>query len=115
VGEKKLYSTCVCSIIFIYLKNYFLKGANETKQFKLTSFSQGYLHMQTHLLGIISVDSEISDKLLIIYSAFVIYLRKNVNIMRLCISYLQTSKKTPIQIGVRFCVIFSLTLIPLYK
>jgi len=73
----ELYSTCVFSIIFVYLKIYFVKGTGyEAKQFKLTSFCQGYLHMQTNLLGIINVDFDIADKLMIIYSAFVKYLRK---------------------------------------
>jgi len=86
---KKLYSTCIFSIIFIYLKSYFEKGTgNKTKQFKLISFCQCYLHIQINLLGIISVDFDIADKLLIIYSAFVKYLRKNVNTMRQCIRYL---------------------------
>ena len=40
------------------------------------------------LLGIISVDSDATSQLLIIYSAFVNYLRKNVNKMKKCISYL---------------------------
>jgi hypothetical protein len=44
--------------------------------------------MQRKLLGIISVDFDITDQLLIIYSAFVKYLRKNGNKMRQSISYL---------------------------
>jgi hypothetical protein len=40
------------------------------------------------LLGIISVDFDVTGQLLIIYSAFVKYLRENGNTMRQCISYL---------------------------
>jgi hypothetical protein len=44
--------------------------------------------MQRKLLGIISVDFDVAGQLLIIYSAFVKYLRKNGNTMRHRISYL---------------------------
>jgi hypothetical protein len=40
------------------------------------------------LLGIISVDFDATSQLLIIYSVFVKYLRKNVNKTKQCISYL---------------------------
>jgi hypothetical protein len=49
--------------------------------------------MQRKLLGIINVDFDVTGQLLIIYSAFVKYLRKYGNTMRQCISYLQTSRK----------------------
>jgi len=39
-------------------------------------------------LGIFNVDFDATDQLLIIYSAFVKYLRKNENEMKQCISYL---------------------------
>ena len=44
--------------------------------------------VQRKLLQIISVDLDVTGRLLIIYSAFVKYLRKNGNTMRHCISYL---------------------------
>jgi len=43
--------------------------------------------MQRKLLGIISVDFDTTGQLLI-YSAFIKYLRKNWNTMKQCISYL---------------------------
>ena len=43
--------------------------------------------MQEELLGIINVDFDATGQLLIIYSAFVKYLRKNENILKQCISY----------------------------
>ena len=42
----------------------------------------------TKLFGIVSVDFGVTVQLLIIYFAFVVYLRKNVNKMRQYISYL---------------------------
>ena len=39
------------------------------------------------------MDFDATDQLLIIYFAFVKYLRKNGNTIRQCISYLQTSRK----------------------
>jgi len=44
--------------------------------------------MQRKLLGIINVDFDATEQLLIICFAFVIYLRKNGNTMKQCISYL---------------------------
>jgi len=44
--------------------------------------------MQRKLLGIISVDFDATVQLLIMYSAFIKYLRKNKNTMKQCISYL---------------------------
>jgi hypothetical protein len=57
-------------------------------KFYPTFFCQSQLHMQRKLLGIISVDFDVTDQLLIIYSAFVKYLKKNGNTKRQCISYL---------------------------
>ena len=69
-------------------------------------------YMQRKLLRIINVNSEAIDQLLIIYSVFVKYLRKNGNTMRQCISSLQTSRKLMIQLGGRPCTTFSLSLEP---
>jgi len=44
--------------------------------------------MQRKLLGIISVDFDATGQVLIIYSAFVKYLRNNGNIIKQCINYL---------------------------
>ena len=44
--------------------------------------------MQRKLLGIINVDFDATGQLLIIYSAFVKYVRKNANTMKQYISYL---------------------------
>jgi len=43
--------------------------------------------MQRKLVGIISVDFDATGQLLIIYSEFVKYLRKNGNTMKQCIIY----------------------------
>jgi len=43
--------------------------------------------MQRKLLGIIGVDFDPIGQLLIRYSAFVKYLKKNGNIMKQCLSY----------------------------
>jgi len=60
--------------------------------------------MQRKLLGIINVDSDATGRLLVIYSAFVIFLRKNWNKMKQCISSLQTSRRLMIQLGGRSCI-----------
>jgi len=57
-------------------------------KFYTTSCCQGYLHMQRKLLGIICVDLEATGQLLIIYCAFVRYLRRNGNTTKQCISSL---------------------------
>jgi len=44
--------------------------------------------MQGKLLGLISVDFDATGQLLIIYSAFVKYLKKNGNAIKKCISSL---------------------------
>jgi hypothetical protein len=67
--------------------------------------------MRRKLLGIINVDSDAIGKLLIIYSVFVKYLRKNVNKMKQCISSLWTSRTLMIQLGGRPCKIFPLSLV----
>jgi len=55
--------------------------------------------MQRRLLRIISVDFDVTDQLVIVYSVFVKCSRKNGNAIRQCISYLQTSRKPIIQLG----------------
>jgi hypothetical protein len=50
--------------------------------------------MQRKLLGIISVDFDATGQLLIIYSAFIKYLRRNGNTMKQCISYFTYFKKS---------------------
>jgi len=56
-------------------------------KFYPTSCCQDYVHKQRNL-SIISVDFDTTDQLLIIYSAFVKYFRKNGNTMNQCISSL---------------------------
>ena len=75
-----------------------------------TSCCQGQLHTQRKLLRIINVDLDATDRLLIIYSAFVKYLRKNRNTTEQCISYLWTLIKFMFQLVGRSCIIFSLSL-----
>jgi len=53
-----------------------------------TSCCQGQIHMRRKLSGIISVASDATGRLLIIYSAFVNYVSKNGNTMNQFISYL---------------------------
>jgi len=67
--------------------------------------------MQKKLLGNIIVDFDATGQLLIIYSAFVIYLRKYGITAKQCISSLLTSRKLMIQLGGRSCIIFSLRLV----
>jgi len=54
-----------------------------------------------------------TGRLLIIYSAFAKYLRKNGNTMKKFISSLYTSRKLMIQLGGRSYIRFSLSLISL--
>jgi len=75
-------------------------------KFYPTSSCQGSLHMQRILLGINKVDSDATNQLLIIYSSFVTYLRKNGNKMKGYFSSLQTLRE-------RSCKIFLLSLVPL--
>jgi hypothetical protein len=69
--------------------------------------------MQKKLLGTISVDFDVTGELQIIYCVFVKYLRKNENTMRQHISYLYSSRKPMIQLGGRFSIILSLSLVSL--
>ena len=70
-------------------------------------------HMRRKLSGIINVAFDATGRLLIIYSAFAKYLRKNGNTMKKFISYLQTSSKLMIQLGGRSYIRFSLSLVSL--
>jgi hypothetical protein len=68
--------------------------------------------MQRILLGIINTDfGATTDQLLITYSAFVKYLRRNGATTKQCISSLQTSRNLTIKLGGRSCIIFSLSLV----
>jgi len=69
--------------------------------------------MQRKLLRIINVDFDAAGQLLILYSAFVKYLRQNGNTMKQCISSLYTSRKLMIQLGGRSYtrIIFSLNMV----
>ena len=57
------------------------------------------------------MDFDATGQLMIVYSAFVMYLRKNVNKMKQCINSLWTSRKLKIQLGGMFCIIFYLSLV----
>jgi len=67
--------------------------------------------MQRKLLEIIYVDFDATDQLLIISSAFVKYLRKNVTTMKQCISYFLISRRLMIQSSGRSGTIFTLSLV----
>jgi len=67
--------------------------------------------MQWKLLGIINVDFDETGQLLIIYCAFVKYLRENGNIMKQCIIYLKISGIITFHLGEGSCIIFSLSLV----
>ena len=54
---------------------------------------------QRKLLGILNVDFEATGQLLIMYSVFVKYLRKNGNKRKQCSSHLLTSRKLMTQVG----------------
>ena len=62
------------------------------------------------IIGNMSVGFAVTGQLLIICSVFVKYLRRNVNILRLCLGYLWTFRKPVIQLGGTSCVIFLLSL-----
>ena len=66
--------------------------------------------MQRKLLGIIIVDFDAAGQLLIIYSAFVKYLRKNGNTSKSVLT-LYRLRKLMIQLGGISCIIFSLSLV----
>ena len=57
------------------------------------------------------MDFDAAGQLLIIFSVFIKYLRKNGNTMKQCISSLKTSRKLMIQLGGRSYIIFSLSLV----
>jgi hypothetical protein len=61
--------------------------------------------MGRKLLGIIKVDFDATGQLLIIYSAFIKYLRKNGNTKKQCINSLYTSRKLMIELGRRSYII----------
>jgi len=67
--------------------------------------------MQRKLLGITNVDLDATFQLLIIYSAFVKYMRNNRNTTKLCISSLWTSRELMIHLRGRSCIIFTLSLV----
>ena len=67
--------------------------------------------MQRKLLGNINVDLDATDQPLILYFAIVKYLRKNGNTTKQCISSLCNSRKLMIQLGGRFYITFSLSLV----
>ena len=65
--------------------------------------------MQKKLLVIISVDFNITDQILIIYSAFVKYLRKNGNKTKQCINY--NFKKAYDSVSGRSFITFSFSMV----
>ena len=66
--------------------------------------------MQWKLFGIVSVGFDATGQLLIIYSAFIKYLRKKWNTMKQCISYLHC-RNVYDSVGGRSSIIFSLSLV----
>jgi len=64
----------------------------------LSNIMLSRLTPQWKSLGIINVDFDATDQLLIKYSAFIKCLRKNWNSMKQCITSLWTSKKLKIQL-----------------
>ena len=67
--------------------------------------------MQKKSSGTIGVDFDATGQLLMIYSAFVKFLRKNGNTLKQCISYLYTLGKLVIQLGERTCILFSVSVV----
>jgi len=67
------------------------------------------------LLGIVSVDLDVTGQLLIIYFAFIRYLRKNGNTIRQVHQQSVNFKKPYDQSGGRSCIIFSLSLVSLLR
>ena len=57
------------------------------------------------------MDFDTTGQLLIIYSAFIGYLRKNGNTTKQCISSLKTSRKLMIHFGGKSCIMLSLSLV----
>ena len=74
--------------------------------FYLPSCCQSWRHMQRKFFEIINVDFDATDQLLIIYSAFVTYLRKNWNTTKQWITSLWTSRKLMIRLRGRSYNIF---------
>jgi hypothetical protein len=64
-GDQIVVITQACQFIQLHTKFY------------STSCCQGQLHMQRKLLGIINIDFNATDRLMIIYTAFVKYWEKN--------------------------------------
>ena len=67
--------------------------------------------MQRKLFGNINLDFDETGQLLIMYSVFIKYLRKNENTTKQCISSFKTSRKIMILLGGRSCIIFSLSMV----
>jgi hypothetical protein len=59
------------------------------------------------LLGITGVDFNVTDQLLIRFSAFIRYWRKYESAMKQYISCSWTSRKPMIQLGGKYCAVFS--------
>ena len=68
-------------------------------KFYPTSCCQDYLHMQRKLLGIINVAFDATGQLLIIYSAFVKYLRKDGNTMK---QYIRNCRLQEVRRGILY-------------
>jgi hypothetical protein len=62
------------------------------------------------LFGITHVGFDVTDQLLIRFSAFVRYWRRDGSTMRQYISYSKASRKPLIQLGRKYCTIFSYSL-----
>jgi hypothetical protein len=76
-------------IVFVIRKNYHSRGRNLLLYlFIKRVIKQTVLVIETKLLGIISVDFDIIDWLLIRYSPFVRYWRKNGSVLGHYITYL---------------------------
>ena len=69
--------------------------------------------MRRKLSGINNVAFDATDRLLILYSAFAKYLRKNGSTMKKFISCSQTSRKLMIQLEGRSYIRFSLSVVSL--
>jgi hypothetical protein len=70
-----------------------LKKSNRNIRVTCTSHLANAAKMQRKLFGINGMDFNVTGPLLLIYSAFIKYSRKNWNTIKLCISYLWTSRK----------------------
>jgi hypothetical protein len=67
--------------------------------------------MQTKLMGASRVDFNATDQLLIRFSAFVRHCRRNGSTMGQYTTYIHTSRMSVIQIGEKYCTVFSFTLV----